>query len=84
MQADWQTWVSMAVVATAAVYLTRRWWPAWRGLWTPAAPSAHQACNTSDTNNSSGGSHCGQGCGQCGQSTVQSAKDHRVHITRTP
>lgn len=82
---DWQTLVTMAIGAAAAVYLARRWWPGLKGLFmapkpSPSSPLAQDGCGTATA--PAGTASCGNGCGNCGQSSTSPAKDHRrvIHI----
>ena len=83
---DWQTLVTMAIGAAAAVYLARRWWPGLKGLVKPQPPAnapspiSQDGCGISGSPN--GAASCGHGCGNCGQSSTSPAKDHRrvIHI----
>lgn len=78
MSNDWQTWVTLAAGALSLAYVSRRWWPGLKGLFTASKDKASAgACAPQAP--SAAPSSCGQGCGQCGQVTA-AARDHRVHI----
>ncbi len=72
---NWQTPVTVALGLAAAVYLLRRWWPTWSGLWQRQTAAQAGACGTPTT-----GSACGSGCGNCGNNKATASKDHRVRI----
>jgi len=46
---NWQTPVTVALGLAAAVYLLRRWWPTWRGLWQRQTAAQAGACGTPTT-----------------------------------
>lgn len=72
----WQDIAALAVAAGALVYLSRRWWPAWRSLIKGGASRATSACGTPAAT-----SQCGSGCGRCGGTDETPKKDHRVNFT---
>lgn len=82
---DWQALVALGLVALAAAYLARRWWPGLRGLFAPAVaplpPAGGTACASTLAPATSCNAGGGEGCGNCGHHATP-AKDHRVHIVR--
>jgi hypothetical protein len=87
---DWQAVIALGLVAMAAAYLARRWWPGLRGLLGPTMPasparteggcgSGGEPTSFAPCNTSTGSS----GCSNCGHHATP-AKDHRVHIVRRP
>ena len=78
---DWQNWVTLGIGLVALVYLVRRWWPTWRGLWQRPLSAEGTACGRALPGAQAPTSACGGGCGSCG-SAATPQRDHRITVQR--
>lgn len=81
MSAFTQDLMAIGIGLLAALYLAHRWWPGLKGL-VQNTPGTQACGQTQGESTSPSAAQCGAGCGQCGQATPKTAKDHRIHVVK--
>lgn len=78
---DWQNWVTLGIGLAALIYLVRRWWPTWQGLWQRPVSAEGTSCERAMQGSKAPTSVCGSGCGSCGSAGTPQ-RDHRITVQR--